>query len=352
MSDNRAFFIDTVERILADTLDKSHIDAAERGQLPNALYDAFMANGITQMLVPEDEGGIGASFGDAAAILRKAGQAAAPGPLLETMFGQWLLTKAGLPLAEGLISLVFVGDALDGKLPDRQNGRGEWVSAELHDVPWSQSVDHVLVVMRSGEFARLIVTRGADWTAASIPDAAGEPRDIIRADVLAYTEAALDDYDDLLRRAAILRGAQILGAIDWSFQRSVEYAGERRQFGREISKFQAIQQMLAELADHVLAATGITEAATESLNASLIAAARSRLADAADAAIAITHQVHGAMGFSLEYGLNARTRRLMTWRDDFGSVLYWRKALAGNFAGLTRDAFWPAISDAGLPEPG
>jgi acyl-CoA dehydrogenase len=163
------------------------------------------------------------------------------------------------------------------------------------------------------------------------------------------TSAIVGDYDELLRTAAILRGAQILGAIEWSFRRSVEYAGERKQFGREISKFQAIQQMLAELADHVLASASITEAAAEGLNASLIAATRSRLGDAADATIIITHQVHGAMGFSLEYALNARTRRLMAWRDDYGSVLYWRRALAADFAGLTREGFWPAVSDAGLP---
>lgn len=348
MSDNRGFFMDTVERILADTLDKSHIDAAEKGQLPSALLTALEANGIMHMLVPEDQGGIGASFGDAAAILRQLGQAAAPGPLLETMLGQWLLSTAGLPLAEGLIALVFVGEASQSNLPHGGEGASEWINAELHDVPWSQSVDHVLVIARVGQGARLIVTRAADWSAASMPDAAGEPRDTITARALTFTEVVLPHYDDLLHRAAILRGAQILGAIEWAFRRSVEYAGERRQFGREISKFQAIQQMLAELADHVLASTGITEAAAESLNPSLVAAARSRLADAADATIAVTHQVHGAMGFSLEYGLNSRTRRLMAWRDDFGSVLYWRRALASNFAGLTRDAFWPAISDAGL----
>jgi len=106
-------------------------------------------------------------------------------------------------------------------------------------------------------------------------------------------------------------------------------------------------QMLAELAGHVLAASGIVEAAAESGSTALVAAARSRVADSADAAITICHQVHGAMGFSLEYALNARTRRLMAWRNDFGSVLYWRRALAANFIGVSRDEFWPAVADAG-----
>jgi acyl-CoA dehydrogenase len=345
MSENRTFFKDTVERILADTLNKNDIDAAEeRRLLPAALYDALVENGITLMLVPEEQGGIGATVADAAVILRAAGEAAAPGPLLETMLGQTLLAKAGLDLVEGLLSLVFVdGLAVPGEAAT------QWTDAAIYDVPWSEAVSHVLVVGRTDAGARLIVTKASDWTVTPSFDAAGEPRDSLTAASIAVTSTSLGDYDGLLRTAAILRGAQILGAIDWSFRRSVEYAGERKQFGREISKFQAIQQMLAELADHVLASAGITEAAAEGMNASLIAAARSRLGDAADATITITHQVHGAIGFSLEYALNSRTRRLMAWRDDFGSVPYWRRTLAKDFAGLTREAFWPAVSDAGLP---
>ncbi|HUD93996.1 acyl-CoA dehydrogenase family protein [Sphingobium sp.] len=344
MSENRSFFKDTVERILTDTLDKTDIDAAEERRLPAGLYDALIENGITLMLVSEEQGGIGASVADAAVILRAAGAAAAPGPLLETMLGQALLAQAGLDPADGLLSLAFVdGLALPGE------GETAWTDAILYDVVWPEAVGHVLIVARTDDGARLIVTSASDWTVAPGTDAAGEPRDTLTAASIAVMSKRLHDYDALLRTAAILRAAQMLGAIDWSFRRSVEYTSERKQFGREIGKFQAIQQMLAELADHVLASAGITDAAAEGLNATLIAAARSRLADAADATITIAHQVHGAIGFSLEYALNARTRRLMAWRDDFGSVPYWRRTLAQGFAGLSREAFWPAVSDAGLP---
>jgi len=343
MSEHRAFFRETVERILADTLDKADIDAAEQRQLPSRLYEELTGNGITLMLVPEERGGIGASVADAAAILRAAGEAAAPGPLLETMLGQQLLARAGLDLADGLISLVFVEDT-----PVPEPGATEWIGAELHDVPWPEAAEQVLVAARTAAGGRLLVTRAADWSVIAGRDAAGEPRDSLRADRIAVQVLEMPGYAEILRTAAVLRGAQSLGAIEWAFRRSVEYAGERKQFGREISKFQAIQQTLAELAGHVLAARVITEAAAERPNPSLIAAARSRLGDAIDAAISITHQVHGALGFSLEYALNARTRRLMAWRDDFGSTLFWQRSLGQQFTGLDGDAFWPAVSDAGM----
>ncbi len=66
--------------------------------------------------------------------------------------------------------------------------------------------------------------------------------------------------------------------------------------------------------------------------------------DAVDAAVTIGHQVHGAIGFSRAYSLNFRTRRLMVWRDTFGSVPYWRRVLARSFIGLSADEVWPKVT--------
>ncbi|MES2289079.1 MAG: acyl-CoA dehydrogenase family protein [Pseudomonadota bacterium] len=326
MSENSAFFRETVERILAETLTNALIEACERREMPRALIAALVDNGVTMMLVPESAGGIGASIADAVAVLRTLGAAAAPGPILETILGNALLAEAGLDPVDGTLALAFCSDD----------------PPVLHDIPWGGLADHVLVVSDTG----ISISKAAEWAVRPSLDAAGEPRDTL-SDGPEGSFAPLDVHR-ATRTAAVLRAGQILGAIEWSLSRSIEYAGERKQFGREISKFQVIQQMLAELAAHLLASAVLTEAAAEALTETMISAARSRLGDAADAAISISHQVHGAMGFSREYALNHRTRRLMSWRDDFGSVLEWRRALAGGFVDCSRETFWPTVSDAGL----
>jgi acyl-CoA dehydrogenase len=273
------------------------------------------------MLVPEELGGIGADIGDAVAILRSLGEAAAPGPIVETMLANALLARSGHDAVKGVISLSFAQDA------DRR----------FHNVPWGGVSDHLLVVtpQRVGLF-----TGGISVDDQGL-DAAGEPRDTISI----TADGIWRDCDTscALETAAVMRAGQILGAIEWTLARTVEYAGERKQFGREIAKFQVVQQMLAELAGHVLASSGVTEAAAEMPTAQLVAAARSRLGDAADAAIGVGHQVHGALGFSKEYALNHRTRHLMAWRDDFGSVPFWRRRLASSLTGCGRDGLWPQL---------
>ncbi len=332
MSENLEFFCETVTRILADTLDQATIEACEQRRFPQAMFDTLEENGIFLLLVPEAQGGVGGDAGDAAAVLRAAGAAAAPGPLLETMLANALLARAGADVMPGSFALTFA-DSIEGP---------------LHDVPWGALAQRLMIVTPAGDATRIHVAEPGAWTIAEALDTADEPRDTLSSGTVSASHDLAMPYDEVLRLAAILRGGQILGAIEWTLTRSIEYAGERQQFGRPIAKFQAIQQMLAELADHMLASAGITEAAAQGLSPALIAAARSRLADAADAAIAIGHQAHGAIGFSREYALNHRTRRLMAWRDDFGSIPFWRRSLAGGFVTCSRESFWPAVSDAGL----
>lgn len=350
MSDNREIFRDTVERILADTLTQADIEAAEQRILPADLFGALEENGITTMLAAEDKGGIGASLSEAMTILRATGSAAAPGPILETLLGQSLLAQAGLTLPNGPITLAFT----DSDIPP---GETCWATPPaFHDVPWGDLVDCFVTVARDGDGdgARIAVSDPKDWSVTAGTDAAGEPRDRLEGlDIpVIVRDLPATGYETLLRTASLLRAGQILGAIEWTFGRSVDYAMERKQFGREIGKFQVIQQMLAELAGHTLASSAITEAAAEGFGATLAAAARARLGEASDAAITIGHQVHGAMGFSREYGLNYRTRRLMAWRDDYGSTLFWQRSLGGSFTGLGRDGFWPGVADAGLSSVG
>ena len=78
-----SIFVETVERILADHVSPALIEEAERGETPNALMAALNENGLFDLLVPQSEGGIGATMADAVACLRCVGAAAAPGPILE-----------------------------------------------------------------------------------------------------------------------------------------------------------------------------------------------------------------------------------------------------------------------------
>jgi acyl-CoA dehydrogenase len=332
MTDNRMFYRQTAQRLFGDAVTQSVIQEAEAGVFPGALFELLLDTGIGSMLAPEAQRGVNASWGEAVAVLRVAGNAAAPGPILETMMAHLLCAEAGLDEpGNGVVTIAFpAGDSGD---------------MGIDEVPWAQDAAHILIVLHD----ELVLTPRQAWDISPYVDACGEPRCRITTDRLRGPRGPCEG-DKALVHAALMRAGQMLGAVEWVLGRSLDYAMERKQFGREIGKFQAVQHMLAELAGQTLGAGTLVEAAAESPTEVMVAAARSRVAEAADCAIAIGHQVHGALGFSREYPLNWRTRRLMAWRDDYGSVLDWRRRVGSAFSGTRFDGLWVALTRAGSPD--
>ena len=75
-----------------------------------------------------------------------------------------------------------------------------------------------------------------------------------------------------------------------------------------------------------------------------VAAAKIRTGEAATEGTAIAHQAHGAIGWTQDYLLQRFTRRLMGWRDDFGSEAEWAVALGNHVATQGADALWPILT--------
>jgi len=128
----------------------------------------------------------------------------------------------------------------------------------------------------------------------------------------------------------------------------VRYATERKQFGRPIGNFQAIQHNLAILAGHVAAAGSAAEwafrAADRGEPAFEVAVAKVRAGEAAGIGAGIAHQAHGAIGFTYEHSLHHATRRLWAWREEFGNETHWATQLGHMVAARGADALWPFIT--------
>ncbi|MBX6377451.1 MAG: hypothetical protein IRY95_02790 [Clostridia bacterium] len=195
---------------------------------------------------------------------------------------------------------------------------------------------------------------------------AGEPRDEVSLDGVRVAGDAVRvapaDVDErrLYLLGALARSALMAGALERVLELSVGYAGERVQFARPIGRFQAVQQQLAVLAGEVAAAGVAAEAAAAAVEAAMgaeagdawraaadaVAAAKVRTGEAAGVAAAIAHQVHGTIGFTHEHVLHHVTRRLWSWRDEFGTESLWADRLGAAVAARGADALWPFITAA------
>jgi acyl-CoA dehydrogenase len=323
-------FTDAARQLLADLATPQKVRAIEAGQPHADLWQAIDEAGFADALVPESAGGAGLGLSDVFGVVELCGEFALPVPLAETMVARGLLALAGHPPVAGSLVLSDGVRQADGSVLCRlvPSGRVSGQVLAQVDAQW-----YVLPV------AKAHATPGAfclDATLCWPADVAGQAEPFSLPGT---------DRHTVRRLTAMVAAALLSGALRCVFQRTLNYANERIQFGRPIGKFQAIQHQLAVMSEHVFAARMAARigCSGEALTPDplRVAVAKARTSQAALAVAELSHSIHGAIGFTEEYDLQLFTRRLHLWRQTAGTESYWHQ-VAGNaviagHAGLTLD---------------
>jgi acyl-CoA dehydrogenase len=342
---------ETTEKIMKDLCTKKVVEDAELGHFPKELWKTLVETGMTTIGVSEESGGSGGSLADALAILRIAGQFSAPIPIAETLLSNWILSKSGLPLLDKPTTIASAHNGSEIKFNENSNS---WtISGSAYDVPYARYAEAIVVIGESEQGNMVAVVDPSTCQIEQGQNFAGEARDdLYFKDIMVQSKlvSRLKDINDthFFYIGALVRVVQMTGALERILELSVNYSKERIQFGRPIAKFQAIQQQLAILAGEVSAARAVTELAIKSFEVGngekQIMAAKIRVGEAASLGTPIAHQIHGAIGFTEEHSLQLSTRRLWSWRDEFGNESYWANKLGKEVLSLGADDLWPFIT--------
>ena len=334
----------TIDRVFEEHCGKPVRESAEAGVWPVRLWQALEEVGLPLAALPESAGGAGIAFADAMFALRRTAYHAAPVPLAETMLAGRLLVAAGLEVPPGALTIA-PGNPLSVS--------GGKVSGAVARMPWGNQCAHAVVAAeREGtQMIALVATAGAAGIVEK--NLAGEPR--VKMAFRGVAPVAMAPFANAAARlaaeGALYRSVQMAGALERALEYALLYANERVQFGRPIGKFQAIQHMLAVLAGHAAAASAAADAAVEASREGpdefAVAVAKARAGEAAGKGAEIAHQVHGAMGYTREHNLHYVTRRLWSWRDEFGNETHWQTRLGRMIAAKGADALWPMLTGEG-----
>lgn len=345
----RELFESTIERLLADLVTPELIRHCEAGHWPTELWTAIEESGFAVAAAPESLGGAEASWENLHGVVKAAGRHNLPLPLPETMLANWVMGLCGLearniPLGLATHSTLALGDL--------------GASGTLRDIPWGRHVEQVVAVVSNapGVPAVLVVLSRSDAEVTPKQNTAGEPRDdLCFNNATPLATASLPAHvpaDVFWWGGAMLRAAQMAGALEATLDLSTRYATERVQFGKPISAFQVIQHQLAQMAQHTASAAVSAEAtfaeSGDQLATWQIAAARVCGAEAAGAVASMAHAVHGAIGFTHEHALQLGTRRLWAWRSEFGNLGHWAQRLGQAVALGGAASLWPAVTHGHL----
>lgn len=328
-------------RSLIDRLDQG-IDGIE---LDTKEWSQVQELGLATLTLPEEHGGSGATWLESAALLREAGAAAAHLPLVETdLLAAWLLREAGLPIDDSSRTVAVLDE--NGHSPS---------------VPWAGDVDRIVVhAQRDG--ARVVADLDpADLQVEKVATRSGLPKYSVTLPERIDGVPVGDSVEtQLILRGALGRAAQSVGAMERILELCVEHTTVRVQFGRPLSKFQSVQNLVSDIAAEVaLARTAVDAAVTDAVATDLVgpdsafqvAVARSCVGHATSTVVRNAHQVHGAIGTTVEHPLQLLTLPLLDWRNDFGGVVFWDRILGAALRASSGSA-WKLVTGATSAEVG
>lgn len=314
--------------------------AAEAGVTQQPQLAAGLAElGVNGILIPEDQGGVGLGFLEAALIAEALGGCVAPvGFTASSVMAPVALLRGGSPeQQDSWLPRIAAGEAVVGVAVTEQIGRRDTQGIEVQDGRLSGTAMFVLegadasallVADRSG--ALYLVDRGdaeitklltIDRTRSVVELAfAGAPADVLPGSV-ASREPLLGAID----AGRIMLAADTLGAAQTMLDRSVEYAKERRQFNRVIGSFQAVKHMCAEMAAELEPCRSLVWYAAHAMSvmpdeARLMAChAKAHLAEVGRFVARTATEVHGGMGMTDLLGLHYWFKRIGFDRQVLGA---------------------------------
>jgi acyl-CoA dehydrogenase len=351
LDDLSTVVLDQADRLFRGEISKDRLAQADRGDWPAAIWDAIERAGFPLALVAEAQGGAGLPAAVALRLIRRAGYHAVPVPLAETMLAAALWSQASGHAVPGPLSLAPAGRT-DSIRIERGAG-GHVLNGRALRVPWGARAAQVIVYARNdaGSGYLALLPNGAAIIEAQ-RNLANEPRDTLILDGVVIADDSVHSAppacaEGYLVLGALVRAQQMVGAMERCLDYALAYAMEREQFGRPIGKFQAVQHMLADAAGQYAAAAAAAELAAEAYGGPelpfAVAIAKARVGEAAGKVAEVCHQVHGAMGFTQEHPLHFFTRRLWSWRDEFGHETFWQARIGQIVCAAGGEALWPML---------
>lgn len=274
-------------------------------------------------------------------------------PLCETLLANLVFEKANLPVSSQAASVCRLD--IEGI---QSASSGQRISARATNVPWA---GQAAVLAGAGGYAGrcyVMAIPASDAVIESHRNLAGEPRDEVVLDGVMLENGVVRMVDELPLYArteflALMRAAQMVGAMKRVAELTANYMQQREQFGKKLNQFQVLRQYFARLVTEIAMADVAVAASSQRLQKDgggadgnvWGAVAKVLASDAADICFELSHQLHGAMGFTTEYVLSDLSRRLLAWRDDCGSRSYWA-ARVGRAVTAPRDkSLWPYLTE-------
>lgn len=362
-NDEQAMLRDSAAPFIADAAPVSHLrslrDSGDATGFSRDLWKQFAEMGFAGILVGEEHGGMGLGHAEAGIVLEEIGRNLTPSPFLSTSLAAVSALKAaGGAQAAQWLPRVATGDAIiaiaiDEKprhgpegsaLAATRAGNGFKLNGQKCFVLSGHVADMLLVLARTGGSAG----ERDGLTLFAVPQGAAglsaDPRLLVDASLASHVrfddvtvdadavvgevDAGWDAVKPLLAAARIGAAAEMVGVGQGAMDLTMDYLKQRKQFGRLIGEFQALQHRAAHLYSEMEIARASVMKAQQLLDDGdggaelMVSVAKAKAGRATNLAVREGVQMHGGIGMTDEYDIGLYMKRDRALAEYMGDVHY------------------------------
>jgi alkylation response protein AidB-like acyl-CoA dehydrogenase len=370
LTEEQSLLRDSARGLISDKAPVSHLrqlrDAKDATGFSRELWKTFAEMGFTGLLVPEDFGGSGLGCVEAGVVMEEIGRTLMPSPFLCTaVLAASALSRGGsaaqkaehLPKisAGSLIAALAIDEGakhrpLQTRLQAVRSGNGFKLNGAKAFVVDGHVADLLIVVARTagsaGERDGLTLflvdprTKGIATERTAMVDSHNAARidfdnvEINADHVLGEVDQGFALLEGVLNIGRGAVASEMVGLSEEVFGRTVSYLKERKQFGKPIGEFQALQHRAAQLYIDIEITRAAVLKAQQALDgdfenaAAAVAVAKARAGSTATRAVQEGVQMHGGMGMTDQFDIGFFMKRARTCEELFGDANFHADQLA------------------------
>ena len=365
LTEERQMLQDTLRRFLSDKYDvktRNEILESESG-MSAEIWAQFAELGVLGALFSEDDGGFGGAGFDISVVFEELGRAGVVEPVLETcILGGGLISALGNEAQKALLESVIGGETMLALAHSEPRARYDLnrVETSVKDGKLSghksmalgaPNASHVIISARESgavdapEGISLFLVPASDLAMRTTPMLGGGMAADIYLDGLAVSDdmrlgsagAAYPYLETVFAAAITALCAQTLGGMESATKLTVDYLQTRKQFGKPIGTFQALQHRLSDMLieleqarSAVIGAAGYLEADTL-LRDRYASAAKNLMGRSGRLVAEEAIQMHGGIAMTQEFELAHIAKRIIMADSMFGDTDHH----LGRFIGLS-----------------
>jgi len=370
LNEEQSMLRDSARGLISDKAPVAHLrklrDEKDATGFSRDLWKTFADMGFAGLLVPEEFGGSGLGAVEAGVVMEEIGRTLMPSPFLSTaVVAATALTRGGSAAQKSeYLTKLATGDLIASLAVDEgakhrplktamqavRSGNGFKLKGAKAFVVDGHVSDILIVAARSsgkpGERDGLTLfvvdpkVKGIEMERTAMVDAHNAAR-IVFNDVEVTADSVLGEVD---RGGALLEGilnvgraavaSEMVGLSEEAFTRTVTYIKERKQFGKLISEFQALQHRAAHLYTEIEITKAAAMKALQTLDADFdnagaaVAVAKAKAGSTATLAVQEAVQMHGGVGMTDAFDIGFFMKRARACQELFGDTAFHAEQLA------------------------